>query len=303
MKIIDGHMHTKYFPENWFVDCANKRGYEAYAVLSLSSMKSWGGAANNERCLAVKRADPKRAYFFAGLEHPCEDYKAHVEKWLAKGADGIKFIETKPTVYNETGVDLSDEKFDAMFDYLEKTETPILWHVGDPASFWKKDEAPAFAFEFGWFYGDGGYPSLQELYAIPEKVLKKHPKLHICFAHLYFCGDDKKHAEWLLDTYENVRLDITAGGEMYVQFQEDLSAWHDFFMKYQDRIQLGTDTDMGEELGEHSSFELSLSALSAGPMDYYGKLFDKALDLPEDVQEKITCRNFRAFAGDAPKAL
>ena len=303
MKIIDGHMHTKYFPENWFVDCANKRGYEAYAVLSLSSMKSWGGAANNERCLAVKRADPKRAYFFAGLEHPCEDYKAHVEKWLAKGADGIKFIETKPTVYNETGVDLSDEKFDAMFDYLEKTETPILWHVGDPASFWKKDEAPAFAFEFGWFYGDGGYPSLQELYAIPEKVLKKHPKLHICFAHLYFCGDDKKHAEWLLDTYENVRLDITAGGEMYEQFQEDLSAWHDFFMKYQDRIQLGTDTDMGEELGEHSSFELSLSALSAGPMDYYGKLFDKALDLPEEVQEKITCRNFRAFAGDAPKAL
>jgi len=85
--------------------------------------------------------------------------------------------------------------------------------------------------------------------------------------------------------------------------QEDLSAWHDFFMKYQDRIQLGTDTDMGEELGAHTSLELSLSALTAGPMDYYGKLFDKALDLPEDVQEKITCRNFRAFAGDAPKAL
>ena len=303
MKIIDGHMHTKYFPENWFIECADKRGYEAYAVLGLSSMKSWGGATNNEQCIAVKRADPKRAYFFAGLEHPCEDYVAHVEKWLAKGADGIKFIETKPTVYNETGVDLSDDKFDAMFAYLEKTATPILWHVGDPASFWKKDEAPAFAFEFGWFYGDGGYPTLQELYAIPEKVLAKHPKLRICFAHLYFCGDDRAHAEWLLDTYENVRLDITAGGEMYEQFQSDLAGWHDFFMKYQDRIQLGTDTDMGEELGEHSSFELSLSALTEGPMDYYGKLFEKALDLPAQVQEKITYHNFRAFAGAAPKAL
>ncbi len=303
MKIIDGHMHTKYFPENWFIECADKRGYEAYAVLSLSSMKSWGGALNNEHCIAVKRADPKRAYFFAGLEHPCEDYAAHVRKWLGKGADGIKFIETKPTVFKETGVDLSDAQFDAMFDYLEKTETPILWHVGDPASFWKRDEAPAFAFEHGWFYGDGGFATLQELYAIPEKVLARHPKLHICFAHLYFCGDDRAHAEWLLETYKNVRLDITAGGEMYEQFQEDLAYWHDFFMKYQDRIQLGTDTDMGEELGEHTSLELSVSALKAGPMDYYGKLFDKALDLPDEVAEKITFRNFRAFAGAAPKAL
>lgn len=303
MKIIDGHMHTKYFPENWFIDCANKRGYDAYAILSLSCMKSFGGPVNNEQCLAVKRADPKRAYFFAGLEHPCQDYREHVKKWLAKGADGIKLIETKPTVYVETGVDLSDETFDEMFAYLEETGTPVLWHVGDPATFWQRDKAPAFAFENGWFYGDGGYPSLQELYAIPEKVLKKHPKLHVCFAHLYFCGDDRQHAEWLLDTYENVRLDITAGGEMYEQFQEDLAGWHDFFMKYQDRIQLGTDTDMGEEIGQHTSFELSLSALGKGPMDYYGKMYENGLNLPDSVVEKVVSGNFCAFAGDKPKAL
>ena len=139
MKIIDGHMHTKYFPENWFIECADQRGYKAYAILSLSCMKSFNGAVNNEQCLAVKRADPKRAYFFAGLEHPCADYVDHVIKWLGKGADGIKLIETKPTVYNETGVDLSDDKFDAMFAYLEEKEIPVLWHVGDPASFWKRD--------------------------------------------------------------------------------------------------------------------------------------------------------------------
>ena len=303
MKIIDGHMHTKYFPENWFIDCANKRGYEAYAILSLSCMKSFGGATNNEQCLAVKRADPRRAYFFAGLEHPCADYKAHVKKWLAKGADGIKLIETKPTVYVETGIDLSDEKFDEMFAYLEETKTPILWHVGDPATFWQRDKAPAFAFENGWFYGDGGYPSLKELYAIPEKVLAKHPGLHVCFAHLYFCGDDMAHAERLLNTYKNVRLVITAGSEMYEQFREDIAAWKAFFLKYQDRIQLGTDTDMGDELGAHTSFELSLTALGKGPMDQYGALYEDALDLPEDVQEKITYHNFRAFAGEKPKAL
>lgn len=303
MKLIDGHMHTKYFPENWFIDCANARGYSAYAILSLSCMKSFNGAVNNEQCLAVKRADPKRAYFFAGLVHPCEDYTAHIRYWLNKGADGIKLIETKPTVYKETGVDLSDEKFDAMFDDLEKNEIPVLWHVGDPATFWKKEEAPAFAFENGWFYGDGGFPSLKELYAIPEKVLSRHPNLRVCFAHLYFCGDDRAHVERILDTYPHVRLDITPGGEMYEHFQQDLAGWREFFIKYQNRIQLGTDTDMGDALGEHTSLQLATTALTEGPMDYYGKTWEKGLDLPQEVREKIVYGNFLDFAGKTPKAL
>ena len=120
MKLIDGHMHTRHPAGDWFVRCADARGYEAYAILSLSCMNSFFNAQNNDNCLAVKRTDPKRCYFFAGLVHPCEDYRAHVVNWLDKGADGIKFIETKPTVFKEKGVDLSDEKFDAMFAELEK---------------------------------------------------------------------------------------------------------------------------------------------------------------------------------------
>ncbi len=303
MKIIDGHMHTKYWPENWFVDCAGKRGYEAYAILSLSCMKSWGGESNNDKCLAVKRANPNRCYFFAGLVHPCEDYVAHVKTWLGRGADGVKLIETKPSVQKETGIDLSDDVFDDLFAYLEETGTPILWHVGDPATFWDKDKAPAFAFTNGWFYGDGSYKTLRQLYDIPEKVLQKHPKLRVCFAHLYFCGDDRAHAQWLMDTYENVRLDITPGGEMYEQFQQDREGWRAFFVRYQDRIQLGTDTDMGDELGAHTSFQLALSALGSGEVDYYGKPIGKGFDLPEEIIEKICCENFRAFAGAVPKAL
>ena len=99
MKLIDGHMHTRHPAGDWFVRCADARGYEAYAILSLSCMNSFFNAQNNDNCLAVKRADPKRCYFFAGLVHPCEDYRAHVVNWLDRGADGIKFIETKPTVF------------------------------------------------------------------------------------------------------------------------------------------------------------------------------------------------------------
>ena len=221
MKIIDGHMHTKGAPGRWFADCADARGYEAYAVLSLSCMQAYGGDRNNEECLAAKRADPARAYFFAGLVHPCADPLQHVRRWLDRGADGVKLIETKPTVWKETGADLSDAAFDPLFAFLEESQTPVLWHVGDPATFWKREEAPDFAFQNGWFYGDGGFPELAALYGVAETVLERHPKLRATFAHLYFCGDDRAHLERLLDRYENVRVDITPGVEMYDHFFAD----------------------------------------------------------------------------------
>lgn len=302
MKLIDGHMHTRHPAGDWFVRCADARGYEAYAILSLSCMNSFFNAQNNDNCLAVKRADPKRCYFFAGLVHPCEDYRAHVVNWLDKGADGIKFIETKPTVFKEKGVDLSDEKFDAMFAELEKRGTPILWHVGDPATFWDDEKAPAFAKENGWFYGNGGYASLSELYAVPEKILARHPKLHICLCHLYFCGDNPAHIECLLDTYENVRLDITPGTEMYEFFAADPTFWRNFFIRYQDRIQLGTDTDFGDSFEGDNALGLATAALGGKGMNNLG-VSGPSLNLPQEVIEKIVYHNFRAFAGSAPKPL
>lgn len=292
MKIIDGHMHLHGNAGRWFVDCAAARGYSAYAVLSLSCMKAYDGEENNWQCLRVKQTDPEHAYFFAGLSYPCDDPLAHVRTWLDRGADGIKLIETKPTTYNETGVDLSDLKFDPMFAFLEESGTPILWHVGDPATFWKRDEAPDFAFENGWFYGDGGFPTLEELYAIPETVLSRHPRLKIAFAHLYFCGDDPAHLQRLLDNYENVRVDITPGTEMYDHFDADRAGWRAFFVRNQDRIQLGTDTEMGDAFENSFPLGLALRALGAD-----------GLNLPEDVAEKVAYSNFIAFAGPSPKPL
>ena len=142
-----------------FISLTHFKGHE---------MTGFGGAINNEQCLQAKREDPRRCYFFAGLVHPCADPLAHIQTWLQRGADGVKLIETKPTVYRETGADLSSPAFEPLFDFLERSQTPILWHVGDPATFWHRDQAPDFAFANGWFYGDGGFPSLEALYGIAE---------------------------------------------------------------------------------------------------------------------------------------
>ena len=302
-RVIDGHMHTHSNPGLWFKDWADRQGLSAYALLGLtySRTPSEGRMDNNEVCLQVKQADPKRCYFFAGLTHPAEDYKAYVQQWLARGADGVKLIETKPTGYRDSGVDLSDPQFDEMFGFLEENQIPVIWHCGDPATFWRADEAPQFAFDNGWFYGDGGFKSLEELYGITEKVLERHPKLSVCFAHIYFCGDDRAHAERLFETYPNVRLDITPGVEMYDWFSADHDGWRDFFIRYADRIQLGSDVEDGED-HEDNTFALARRALTAENFRWNDQ-FVIGLDLPEDVIDRIMYRNFRAFAGEKPAAL
>ena len=292
MGIIDGHMHGRGAPGRWFADCADARGYEAYAFLSLSCMAAYGGERNNEEGLEAKRADPERAYFFAGLIHPCADPLAHVQRWLLRGADGVKLIETKPTVWKETGADLADAAYEPLFAFLEEAQVPVLWHVGDPATFWKREEAPDFAFQNGWFYGDGGFPALSELYDTAETVLQRHPRLRAALAHLYFCSDDPAHLEWLLDRYENVYVDITPGVEMYDAFDADRPFFRDFFLRRQERILLGTDTDRGDAFFGETPLALALRAL--GP---------EGLDLPKAALEKITRMNFRAFAGARPKPL
>lgn len=135
-----------------------------------------------------------------------------------------------------------------------------------------------------------------------ETVLERHPKLRATFAHLYFCGDDRAHLERLLDRYENVRVDITPGVEMYDHFFADREGWRDFFVRRQDRIQLGTDTDRGDAFSGETPLALARGALSGGAVDQWGHR-GQGLDLPQAVVQKIVRENFLAFAGAHPKPV
>ena len=229
--------------------------------------------------------------------------EVQAEKLLDMGFDGMKVLDMKPDFRKRVGRGLNDPYYAKMFGMLEERDVPVLLHVNDPEEFWDPDKVAPSAKERGWFYGDGSYASLKELYAIAEKIMARHPKLKACFAHLYFCGDDRKHAEWLLDTYENTYLDITPGTEMYEWFAKDLPGWKAFFERYQDRIMLGSDDAANTRISDHGTYALALSALGKGEMDYYGTPYGPALGLEEEVAEKITYHNFRAFAGEEPKPL
>ena len=309
-------MHIKDESCEAIAKVADMAGAEKFNVLSLAMMEN---PLNNLSCLLVKAKNPGRAYAFCSLTHDegGGECLAQLQMWMRAGFDGWKILETKPSVAKLLDVRMDGERFEPAFDWAEKNQIPIIWHVGDPATFWDPDRVPSWAVESGWAYIGGGFPALEDLYAQTETVLKRHPNLKATFAHLYFTSDDEAHARRMLDTYPNIRFDITPGSEMYYAFCEDPARWRRFFLEYQERIVYGTDLESDAESYERlygmkmeeGEAQIDWPArwiqrwlTGTGEMDLMGTPV-RGLGLTQSAAEKILGGNFLRFVGGEPKPL
>lgn len=87
----------------------------------------------------------------------------------------------------------------------------------------------------------GSFVSFEQILSESLDMLKKHPRLRVCFAHFLFLSDDEPALRDILQAYPNVCLDVTAGTEMYPNFARDPAVWRRFFGDFADRILYGTD--------------------------------------------------------------
>ena len=307
MIFCDGHIHVNPGFADDVRRAADAEDAARYTVLSLSQLRD--NPAQNTEALLAKALDPSRCFAFCGLDHakpgrPVPDPLEQVKSWLDAGFDGVKFIETKPNCQRRLGVRLDDMYFDPMFAYLEEHGVPILWHNGDPATFWDADKCPKWAIRNGWAYLDDSFLSLEALYGIVENVLERHPKLRIMFAHFYFVSDDPVHAERMMTRYPNVHFDITPGTEMYPAFSES-AFFRDFIIRYADRIQYGTDTECDEPDIQFNSDMRDgiLRFLSTSEEARIGIVSARGLALPNDVVEQIMGRTHDGFVGITPKPI
>lgn len=305
---IDGHVHIRdrkclsYLP-----DYREKFGLEAIGVACLSNYIPKNPTQNI--LTAILKLRDRHIYMNGGVLYPTlpleppfpaeYDFAAQAEELLALGSDGIKMLEGKPTTRKVTGLSVADGAYDGFFSLLERRGTHIVWHACDPETFWDADRAPAFAFEEGWFYGDGSYPSNDELYAEVYAVLDAHPGLNVSFAHFFFLSDFPERAEELLKKYKNVSLDITPGREMYQNFPLRRDFWHEFFIRYSDRIVLGTDMDASEFQGPPDKVLSYISRfLSTGDTFEAWDFTTTGLALPREAVENICRNNFLAMTGE-----
>ncbi|MHC1785736.1 MAG: amidohydrolase family protein [Christensenellales bacterium] len=301
--MIDAHVHLLPGDPRPLLDRLHAFGAERFSALGVPAM--WG-TANNLLCLDMKRRVPGRAWAFGGLGwrgQSCPQPERQLALMLAAGFDGLKLIETKPNLQKQLAFFPDDPHFEGMFALAEARQVPIVWHVGDPAPFWHREQAPAFAVENGWLYDGPGFQPLEEIYRHTENVLQRHPGLHVVFAHLYFCSDDRDHLERLLAAWPDISLDITPGSEMYGAFSQDRAGWETFFKRFAGRILLGTDMSNAEP----DSAWRELSTLTRGilrpePL----KVWDiqmQGFSLDEGERALVTGGNFIRLAGEVPKAI
>jgi predicted TIM-barrel fold metal-dependent hydrolase len=283
--------------------------------------------------LHLKAHYPDRVYVFGGLDisafftagekagHVFADY---VDVLRTMGCDGIKMIEGKPDMRKMMNVPPFDGSvYEPYWEKMESTQTPLIFHVNDPAEFWDAIKIPDWARESGWFYGDGTFINNEVQYSEIINVLTRHPRLNVVFAHFFFLSHDLPRLAGYLDQFPGMQIDLTPGIEMYHEFSKNPREARDFFLKYQDRILFGTDIgaktllatpEKGIEPAESKiRFDLVKKFLEAEgefvldpSQGYLFTKFEgnfKGIQLPPEVLEKISHTNFEKLAGKTPKEL
>lgn len=278
-----------------------------YAASNFLSVEGMDDAAQNALGIAFKLLDPVH-YAFGGLHYRFQyDFAEEVRRLWEIGFDGIKMIENKPTERKRLGYAQDDARYDGLYRRAAELDMPMLIHVSDPRNFWDPELAPAWAVAAGYAYADGSFVSFDQLFLETVHMLEKHPNLRVCLAHLFFLSDDEKTLRSLMDRFPKLRLDITAGTEMYYEFTRRPELWRRFFLDYQDRIFYGTDNCNPATL-EDLRIRDDINALERRFLteNCLFPLWEdqiRGVGLPREALEKITAENFRRFTSETPRPL
>ena len=324
MPVIDGHLHMLRPDEMELIvqSVENIMEYYQYSRVNLCALvqesKEKVDPFNNARCFYIKDRmntpeNPNRVYVFGNIWHWCDErdtaegYLKQVQDLMAMGADGIKLLDGKPDHRKMTGRPIDDPIFDLMYAYLEENQIPIISHIGDPAKDWDINLVGEYNLKHGRYY-DETFPSLQQLRDETEGLLKKFPKLKLILAHFFFWGEEPQKVKARLDRYENVMMDTTPGGEMFVGFTNHPQESRALFEAYADRIVYGADTYnyYFENLEDYEEFVLcgyrinQCRRMLEKSEPFEDKIFGKLqpMHLPQEVLEKIYYKNFLRVVGD-----
>ena len=163
------------------------------------------------------------SFHYDSMQLPdAENLRAQIEMFDKMGYDGIKMLDGKPGIRKRLNRRLDDPAYDLMFDYAQKRQFPILYHINDPMEFWHAELLPEWAKGKGNFYGDGTFPKKLEIDQETFGFLRKHPNLKLCIPHFFFISDQHGLCCEMLDRYPNLYFDITPGWEMFENFAKDV---------------------------------------------------------------------------------
>jgi uncharacterized protein len=238
---------------------------------------------------------PGRFQLFCGIDTRDVDKPDYPERATAelarcykRGARGVGELTDKGTGIGGR-LHPDDPRLDAFWDKCAELNIPANIHIADHPSCWKpldvyQERTPDYQ-HFN-LYGKN-LPSWEELIAMRDRTLAKHPKTRFIACHLGNQGHDMASLAATLERYPNLYVDISARD--YEVGRAPRTAAR-FLARYGNRVLFGT--DMGREKSMYQAWwRLLESADEFMPgrvwWRYYG------LELPAPVLESLYRGNAR----------
>lgn len=297
-KIADSHVHTRFV--NYDTTVKMLSDLEDVGVTNATLLAlPFRSAAENLFGLYMREVYKKISLRAFGGIHVTDRYAAippevQVRALLDLGCDGIKLMFS-PDLRKYYGKGIDDPYYDAMFSLLEENGTPVNVHLLDPDYYWTE----------GWPWAEG-FPTKESMYQEGLRMLDKHPKLRVCFAHFLFFENDPAEAERFMEKYPNVWLDTTPHVIMYYDFNKDMDRWGAFFKKYKDRILLGTDCNATKKCNkelERLAYRMLAEKDEFCEICYGKEARVRGFGLPDDIVNQICYENHFNFIGKEAKPL
>lgn len=306
--IRDAHIHL--FDPQDIDECIQMVewcGYTNWTFLACTVIGHPLALTQNLLCALVKLRENGRCQAFGSFHYgtdgqvpSADELRRQIEWFDRAGFDGIKMLDGKPGVRKRQGLPLDAANYDKMFDYAEREQFPILYHINDPVEFWHREQLPQWAVTKNFFYGDGTFPHKYEIDEETFGILRKHPQLKLCIPHFFFISDQPGLCCEMLDRYPNLYFDITPGWEMFENFAKDRDYWRHFFAEYSQRILFGTDTFSDHWKETVTCLQRVLET------DETFVAFEEncvGLDLPEAVLHDLYYNNYQRFIPRTDKKL
>ena len=311
--VIDAHNHLAApFGGGWdrkplsqLIDRLDAAGVRAYVVLD----GGWGEDILHAHLDQFKNAAPERFRIFGGVDW--SQWPKHGDGfggWAAtrlreqarRGAEGLK--TWKPfglsvCDQNDAIVAVDDVRLDPLWATAGELNLPVMIHVADPVAFFDPIDEYNERWEElhahpDWRFPSPPFPPFARIIGAFARLVALHSNTTFIGAHVGCYAENLEWVGQLLDRCPNFYVDISARiGELG---RQPYTARR-FFIQYADRILFGTDA--GPDLDTYRLYYRFLETddeyfnYNTGDVPAQGRWHVHGLYLPDDVLDKVYCRN------------
>lgn len=252
LPVIDSHAHiAPNLPSlSRALEVFDRVGIGRFAVKSGGPV----GTVRYQATMAMQKVVGDRMRVFVNLDWMGAGEPGWVEKQVrgleqAKldGAVGVKvFKNLGLQVRGPDGrlIAADDPLLDPIFEACGRLGLTFAWHIADPVAFFKAPTPDNERYEElqlakGWQFHGPEYPSFNDLMAIQERRIARHPKTTFLLIHMGNNSEDLGYVDRILTTYPNVHVDTSARIPEFGRHPADQV--RAFFIRHQDRILFGSD--------------------------------------------------------------